>query len=184
MSAAAMASLQRELNAGEEEEQYATPPRVPPPGEIIEDSSETSDGAEPADLVSGQSAGSAPSLVSLDSSTISPGAGTRGGVAYSSSSPAYSSRCSDAMAAADIVWKCGLSRAEDEGWMLHSENGSPNPLCYHQNLVLFDLTMASSDVSVPSLAATTLIVREDTSLTGRSTSLLSTRVSPPKPRPR
>ena len=57
MSAAAMASLQRELNAGEEEEQYATPPRVPPPGEIIEDSSETSDGAEPADPVSGQSAG-------------------------------------------------------------------------------------------------------------------------------
>ena len=68
--------------------------------------------------------------------------------------------------------------------MLHSENGSPNPLCYHQNLVLFDLTMASSDVSVSSLAATTLIVREDTSLTGGNTSPLSTRVSPPKPRPR
>ena len=50
MSAAAMASLQRELYAGEEEEQYATPPRVPPPGEIINDSSETSDGAVPADL--------------------------------------------------------------------------------------------------------------------------------------
>ena len=67
--------------------------------------------------------------------------------------------------------------------MLHSENGSPNPLCYHQNLVLFDLTMASSDVSVSSLAATTLIVRKDTSLTGRSTSLLSTRVPPPNPDP-
>ena len=44
--------------------------------------------------------------------------------------------------------------------------------------------MASSDVSVPSLAATTLIVREDTSLTSGNTSPLSTRVSPPKPRPR
>ena len=52
-----MASLQRELYAGEEEEQYATPPRVPPPGEIIDDSSETSDGAVPADPVSGQVAG-------------------------------------------------------------------------------------------------------------------------------
>ena len=57
MSAAAMASLQRELYAGEEEEQYATPPRVPPPGETIDDSSETSDGAVPADPVSGQVAG-------------------------------------------------------------------------------------------------------------------------------
>ena len=56
MSAAAMASLQRELYAGEEEE-YATPPRVPAPGEIIEESSETSDGTVPADPVSGQSAG-------------------------------------------------------------------------------------------------------------------------------
>ena len=56
MSAAAMASLQRELYAGEEEE-YATPPRVPAPGDIVEESSETSDGAEPADLVSEQSAG-------------------------------------------------------------------------------------------------------------------------------
>ena len=27
--------------------------------------------------------------------------------------------------------------------MLHSENGSPNPLCYHQNLLAFDLVMAS-----------------------------------------
>ena len=57
MSAAAMASLQRELYAGEEEEQYATPPRVPPPGETIDDSSETSDGAVPANPVSGQVAG-------------------------------------------------------------------------------------------------------------------------------
>ena len=53
MSAAAMAALQRELYAGEEEE-YATPPRVPAPGDIVEESSETSDGAEPADLVSEQ----------------------------------------------------------------------------------------------------------------------------------
>ena len=57
MSAAAMASLQRELNAGEEEEQYATPPRVPPPGDTIENSSETSDVAVHADDVSGQAAG-------------------------------------------------------------------------------------------------------------------------------
>ena len=57
MSAAAMASLQRELNAGEEEEQYATPPRVPPPGHTIESSIETSDGAVLADAVSGQAAG-------------------------------------------------------------------------------------------------------------------------------
>ena len=52
-----MASLQRELNAGEEEEQYATPPRVPPPGDTVESSSETSDGAAPADAVSGQAVG-------------------------------------------------------------------------------------------------------------------------------
>ena len=96
----------------------------------------------PADCPDTRSARTVPSLVSLDSSMVSPGAGTRGGVAYSSSSPAYSSRCSDAMAAADIVRQCGLPRAEGEGWMLHSENGSPNPLCYHQNLILFDLTMA------------------------------------------
>ena len=31
--------------------------------------------------------------------------------------------------------------------MLHSENGSPNPLCYHQNLILFDLVMALDDAS-------------------------------------
>ena len=57
MFAAAMASLQRELYAGEEEEQYATPPRVPPPGETIDDSSETGDGAVPVDPASGQVAG-------------------------------------------------------------------------------------------------------------------------------
>ena len=54
MAAAAMALLQREL---QEEEQYATPPRVPPPGEAIETDSETSDGAAPEELGSGQSAG-------------------------------------------------------------------------------------------------------------------------------
>ena len=57
MSAAAMASLQRELHAGEEEEQYATPPRVLPPGDTVESFSETSDGAVLADAVSGQAAG-------------------------------------------------------------------------------------------------------------------------------
>ena len=53
MYAAAMASLQRELSAGEEEDQYATPPRVPPPGDAIDGASETSDGAVPVDTVSG-----------------------------------------------------------------------------------------------------------------------------------
>ena len=87
----------------------------------------------PADWPEARSAGSAPSLVSLESSMISPGGGTRGGVAYcSSSSPAFSSRCSDAMAAADIVVRCGLSQAEGEGWMLLSEL----TLCYHQNRLL------------------------------------------------
>ena len=57
MSAAAMASLQRELQAGEEEEQYATPPRVPPPGETINTTSERSDGTEPANPSSGPVAG-------------------------------------------------------------------------------------------------------------------------------
>ena len=57
--------------------------------------------------------------------------------------------------------------------MLHSENGSPNPLCYHQNLLVFDLVMAyeMSALSVPS----PLAVRKDTSLTGGNTSPLSAR---------
>ena len=57
MSAAAMASLQRELQAGEEEEQRAPAPRVPPMGGAIDSSSETSDGAVPANPVSGQVVG-------------------------------------------------------------------------------------------------------------------------------
>ena len=53
-----MASLQRELQAGEEEEQYAPPsPRAPPPGEAIDSASETSDGAAPANPAPGQVAG-------------------------------------------------------------------------------------------------------------------------------
>ena len=46
-----MASLQRELQAGEEEEQYATRARVQPQGETIDSASERSDGAEPANPV-------------------------------------------------------------------------------------------------------------------------------------
>ena len=48
MSAAAMASLQRELQAGEEEEQSATPPRTQQQGEVIDSESEDSEGAQPS----------------------------------------------------------------------------------------------------------------------------------------
>ena len=65
--------------------------------------------------------------------------------------------------------------------MLHSENGSPNPLCYHQNLILFDLVMALMSVHCPTYIA--LAVREVTSLTGGNTSPLSAR-PPPQQRSR